>query len=42
MKERMLIWTERNRVKITRQEERKKGRNAAEKTDPLRNADTRI
>ena len=35
-------WTERNRVKITRQEERRKGRNAAEKTDPLRNADTRI
>ena len=42
MKERRLRGTERNRVKITRQEERKKGRNAAEKTDPLRNADTRI
>ena len=42
MKERKLRGIERNRVKITRQEERRKGRNAAEKTDPLRNADTRI
>ena len=42
MEERRLRWAERNRVKITRQEERRKGRNAAEKTDPLRNADTRI
>ena len=42
MKERRFRRTERNRVKITRQEERRKGRNAAEKTDPLRNADTRI
>ena len=39
MKERRLRW---NRVKITGQKERRKGRNAAEKTDPQRNADPRI
>ena len=35
-------WAERNRGRMTRQKERRKGRNAAEKTDLLRNADTRI
>ena len=42
MKERRFRRTERNRGRMTRQKERRKGRNAAEKTDPLRNADTRI